>query len=123
MATGTAPHRTRCPKPSGPRQASSSYSTGAPSRGSGPGPACTLLAAIDDATEAALGGCFRGEGDAAGYLGLLREIARRAGLPAGVYTDRHGIVRNDEHWSLAEELAGAQAPTQVGHALRPQPPF
>ena len=61
--------------------------------------------------------------DAAGYLGRLREIARTAGLPAAVYTDRHGIVRNDEHWSLAEELAGAQAPTQVGRALRPQPPL
>ncbi len=41
------------------------------------------------------------------------------GLPAAAYTDRHGIfVRNDAHWTLAEELAGAQEPTQVGRAFR-----
>ena len=33
--------------------------------------------------------------------------------------DRHGIFRrNDDHWSLQEELAGEQSPTQVGQALR-----
>ena len=32
--------------------------------------------------------------------------------------DRHGIFRrNDDHWSLEEQLAGEQTPTQVGHAL------
>jgi hypothetical protein len=29
--------------------------------------------------------------------------------------DRHGIFRrNDAHWSLEEQLAGKQTPTQVG---------
>ena len=33
--------------------------------------------------------------------------------------DRHGIFRrNDDHWSLQEQLAGEQTPTQVGQALR-----
>jgi len=33
--------------------------------------------------------------------------------------DRHGIFRrNDDHWSLPEQLAGEQTPTQVGQALR-----
>ena len=33
--------------------------------------------------------------------------------------DRHGIFRrNDDHWTLTEELAGEQTPTQVGQALR-----
>ena len=83
------------------------------------GPACSLLAAIDDATGTVLAACFRAEEDAAGYLWLLREIARTAGLPAAVYTDRHSIfVRTDKHWTLAEELAGAQAPPQVGRALQ-----
>jgi len=83
------------------------------------GPACSLLAAIDDATGTVLAACFRAEEDAAGYLWLLRKIARTAGLPAAVYTDRHSIfVRTDPHWSVAEQLAGAQAPTQVGRALR-----
>lgn len=41
------------------------------------------------------------------------------GLPAAVYTDGHGIfVRNDPHWTLAEELQGHQDPTQVGRALQ-----
>jgi hypothetical protein len=41
------------------------------------------------------------------------------GLPAAVYTDAHGIfVRNDPHWTLAEQLQGAQDPTQVGRALQ-----
>ena len=83
------------------------------------GPACSLLAAIDDATGTVLAACFRVEEDAAGYLWLLRKIARTAGLPAAVYTDRHSIfVRTDPHWSVAEQLAGAQAPTQVGRTLQ-----
>jgi len=41
------------------------------------------------------------------------------GLPAAVYTDGHGIfVRHDAHWTLAEELQGFQAPTEVGQALQ-----
>ncbi len=83
------------------------------------GPVCTLLAAIDDATGTVLAAGFRAEEDAAGYLGLLRETARTYGAPAAVYTDRHGIfVRTDEHWTVAEQLAGAQDPTQVGRALQ-----
>jgi hypothetical protein len=82
-------------------------------------PVCSLLAAIDDATGAVLGGCFRAEEDAAGYLGLLRTLGQTVGLPAAVYTDGHGIfVRNDSHWTVAEELAGAQEPPQVGRALQ-----
>jgi hypothetical protein len=33
--------------------------------------------------------------------------------------DRHGILRrNDDHWSLQEQLLGKQTPTQVGQALQ-----
>ena len=33
--------------------------------------------------------------------------------------DRHGSLhRNDDHWSVEEQLAGEQTPTQVGQALR-----
>ncbi len=83
------------------------------------GPFCNLLGAIDDATGSVLAACFRAEEDAAGYFWLLREIARTVGLPAAVYTDQHGIfVRNDDHWTVAEQLAGAQEPTQVGRAFQ-----
>lgn len=82
-------------------------------------PVCSLLAAIDDATGAVLTAGFRAAEDAAGYLGLLRTLGRTVGLPAAVYTDGHGIfVRNDPHWTVAEELQGTQEPTQVGRALQ-----
>jgi len=82
-------------------------------------PICSLLGAIDDATSAVLAASFRVQEDAAGYLGLLHTLGRTVGLPAAVYTDAHGIfVRNDAHWTLAEELQGAQEPTQVGRALQ-----
>lgn len=81
-------------------------------------PACSLLAAIDDATGAVLAATFRAQEDAAGYLELLRALGRSVGLPAAVYTDAHGIfMRHDTHWTLAEELQGFQEPTQVGRAL------
>jgi len=81
-------------------------------------PSCSLLGAIDDATGAVLAARFRVQEDAAGYLTLLRTLGQTVGLPAAVYTDQHGIfVRNDAHWTLAEELQGHQDPTQVGHAF------
>jgi transposase len=82
-------------------------------------PVCALLAVIDDATGSVLAACFRAAEDAAGYLSCLREVARTLGLPAAAYTDQHSIfVRNDTHWTLAEQLAGTQDPTQVGRAFR-----
>jgi hypothetical protein len=81
-------------------------------------PSCSLLGAIDDATGAVLAARFWVQEDAAGYLTLLRTLGQTVGLPAAVYTDQHGIfVRNDAHWTLAEELQGHQDPTQVGHAF------
>ncbi len=83
------------------------------------GPACSLLGGLDDATSSVLAACFRVEEDAAGYLWCLRELTGQYGVPAAAYTDKHGIfVRNDPHWSLAEELAGVQEPTQVGRAFQ-----
>src|SRR2546426_9832331 len=41
------------------------------------------------------------------------------GVPWSIYMDQHGALkRNDDHWTLAEELRGAQDPTQVGQALQ-----
>jgi hypothetical protein len=40
------------------------------------------------------------------------------GLPLELYGDRFGaFVRNDDHWSLDEQLAGRQRPTQLGQAF------
>jgi transposase len=81
-------------------------------------PACCLMAAIDDATGKVLVARFFPFEGSSGYLWLLREVVKRYGIPLVMYHDRHGSLhRNDSHWSLEEQLAGRQEPTQVGLAL------
>jgi transposase len=78
-----------------------------------------LLGAIDDATSRVLALHFRPAEDLHGYLTLLQRVAGPHGLPVSLYGDRLGVfVRNDAHWSLEEELEGAQHPTQFGQILR-----
>jgi transposase len=85
----------------------------------GTGTPLVLLGAIDDATSTVLALHFRPAEDLHGYLTLLGRLAARAGLPVTLYGDRLGVfVRNDDHWSLEEELQGAQHPTHFGHVLR-----
>jgi hypothetical protein len=83
------------------------------------GPRLCLVAAIDDATgELLLGGHFVEQECAAAYLRLLRTLVATHGVPWQIYMDQHSALRrNDDHWTLAEELRGAQDPTQVGRAL------
>jgi transposase len=79
---------------------------------------CCLMAAIDDATGKLLAAQFFAFEGTFGYLWLLKEIVKKYGIPMIVYQDRHGALhRNDNHWSLEEQLAGRQEPTQVGLAL------
>jgi len=93
---------------------------GSPHRWFGPdSPPCCLMAAIDDATGAILAARFFLFEGTEGYFWLLRQIVTRYGIPVSIYQDRHGsLKRNDDHWTLEEELAGRQEPTQVGQALR-----
>jgi transposase len=82
-------------------------------------PPCCLMAAIDDATGQILGLHFCEHECSHAYLTLLMQVVRRWGVPCSVYQDKHGsLKRNDDWWSLEEELAGEQEPTQVGLALR-----
>jgi hypothetical protein len=83
------------------------------------GPMLTLVGAIDDASSALLPGAHFVEQEcAAAYLHVLYAVASACGLPASIYMDQHGALkRNDDHWTLAEELRGRQDPTQVGQAL------
>jgi hypothetical protein len=77
------------------------------------------MAAIDDATGAILAARFFLFEGTEGYLWLLRQIVSRYGIPVSIYQDCHGsLKRNDDHWTVEEELAGRQEPTQVGQALR-----
>ena len=86
----------------------------------GRGPMLCLIGAIDDATGELLPGAhFVAQECAAGYLRVLKAMAQEKGLPWSAYMDRHGsLKRNDEHWTLEEELRGVQDPTQVGRALQ-----
>jgi len=85
----------------------------------GRGPRLCLMGAIDDATGEMLPGAhFTEQESTVGYLRVLRDILREKGIPHTVYGDRHSsLKRNDKHWTLEEELAGKQEPTQVGRVL------
>lgn len=80
-------------------------------------PSC-LMSAIDDATGTVVASRFFPFEGSCGYLWLLQCMVERYGIPLSIYQDRHGSLhRNDNHWSLEEELAGHQEPTQVGLAM------
>jgi transposase len=82
-------------------------------------PPCCLMAAIDDATGKLLEAFFIPYECSFGYLKLLQAMVTRSGIPLSIYQDRHGILhRNDDNWTLEEQLAGAQEPTQVGWCLK-----
>jgi transposase len=79
---------------------------------------CCLMAAMDDATGKVVGLLFVEHECSWAYLELLRRVVGCYGIPGSVYQDRHSSLRrNDDFWSIEEELAGRQDPTQVGYAL------
>jgi|SoiMethySBSTD1v2_1073268.scaffolds.fasta_scaffold11088_13 transposase len=83
------------------------------------GPDLVLLGAVDDATSEILALQFRPAEDVHGYATLFRDVFTTHGLPLAVYGDRLNLlVRNDPHWSVEEQLAGAQAPTHLGRMLQ-----
>jgi transposase len=85
----------------------------------GRGPELTLLGFQDDATGQILAAHFQLEPEnTVGYLRALHAMIATHGVPLSLYRDRHCIFqRNDSHWTLAEQLAGKQSPTQLGRAL------
>jgi hypothetical protein len=78
-----------------------------------------LLGAIDDATSQILALTFRPHEDLHGYTVLLRQMLTTHGVPMALYGDGLNVfVRNDRHWSLDEQLRGAQEPTHFGQMLQ-----
>jgi transposase len=78
----------------------------------GRGPWLTLVGGIDDATGLIVGATFRDAEDGVGYLTMIRDMARRYGLPAAIYRDGSSV--------FAPSAPGARRPddsTQVGRAL------
>ncbi len=85
----------------------------------GRGPAMTLHGMVDDASTRVLALHFRPTEDLHGYATVLRQTCTQYGLPLALYGDRLNVfVRNDSHWTLEEELQGAQEPTHFGRMLR-----
>jgi transposase len=83
------------------------------------GPAMTVHGAIDDATNTVLALHFRPTEDLHGYAVVFQQLFTQYGLPLALYGDRINIlVRNDCHWSLDEQLRGAQDPTHLGRILQ-----
>lgn len=85
----------------------------------GRGPMLCLMAAIDDATSDVLpGGHFVEQECALGYFRVLKATVAEKGIPASAYGDQHGsLKRNDDHWTMEEEMRGEQDQTHVGRAL------
>jgi len=85
----------------------------------GRGPALTLIGYQDDATGQVLVCGFQLQPeDTLGYLRQLRALVERHGVPLSLYRDQHGTFqRNDKHWTIEEQMAGRQAPTQLGRVL------
>jgi len=82
-------------------------------------PSCCVMAAIDDATSELLDAFFIPSECSFGYLKLLEHMVTRYGVPCSIYQDRHGSLhRNDDNWTLEEQLNGEQDPTQVGGCLK-----
>jgi transposase len=84
----------------------------------GRGPDLTALGMQDDATGKILAARFFLSETTEGYFHLLQRLLRRFGIPIAFYGDHSGIfVRNDDSWTLEEELAGQRQPTQFGRVL------
>jgi transposase len=85
----------------------------------GRGPRLTALGLQDDASGKILAAQFFPSETSEGYFHLLQSLLRRCGVPLAFYGDRSGIfTRNDDHWTLEEQLAGKRQPTQFGRALQ-----
>lgn len=84
----------------------------------GRGPWMCLMGAIDDATGKILRGAhFIERENSAGYLRVLYDMVRHHGIPLEIYADKHSCLRrNDDNWTLEEQLAGRQEPPQVQRA-------
>src|SRR6202044_868305 len=79
----------------------------------------TALGMQDDASGKILAAQFFPSETSQGYFRLLQSLLRRYGVPVAFYGDRSGVfTRNDDHWSLDEQLAGQRQPTQFGRALQ-----
>jgi len=81
------------------------------------GPACQLIAVIDDATSRVYAR-FVAHDTTEENLRTLQGWLRRYGRPVALYTDKNSIFRSTRPAALAEELRGEPACSQFGRALK-----
>ncbi len=76
-----------------------------------------VMVAVDDATNRVMARFFEGETTHACY-DLMEGWIRRHGVPQSLYVDRDSIYRCERERSVAEEVAGEEARTQFGRAMK-----
>src|ERR1700693_2419752 len=81
------------------------------------GPACQLIAVIDDATSR-IHAQFVEHDTTEENLRTLGGWLRRYGRPVAHYTDKNSIFRSNRPAAISEQLRGARAHSQFGRALQ-----
>lgn len=76
-----------------------------------------LMVAVDDATNRVMARFFEGETTHACY-DLVEGWIRQYGVPQSLYVDRDSIYRCEREQSVAEQVAGEEAKTQFGRAMK-----
>jgi helix-turn-helix protein len=82
----------------------------------GRGPACVLMAYIDDASSRVFARFYDYEGTIPAMDSFQRYV-RHYGLPLAVYTDKHTTYRSPAEPTVEDQLAGMKPQSQFGRAL------
>jgi transposase-like protein len=80
------------------------------------GPACVLMAYIDDASGRVFARFYAYEGTIPAMDSLKRYV-KRYGLPLAVYADKHSTYKSPAEPTIAEQLAGQEPQSQFERAL------
>jgi transposase len=80
------------------------------------GPACVLMAYIDDASSRVYARFYDHEGTIPAMDSFQRYV-RRYGIPLAVYADKHTTYRSPAEPTVEEQLAGTKPQSQFGRAL------
>lgn len=81
------------------------------------GPACTLLAYIDDATSKVLWARFVASEDTINLMRTTGDYLRRYGRPVAYYVDKHSIYKINRDATVDEELRDADPISQFTRAM------
>ena len=82
----------------------------------GRGPACVLMAYIDDASNRVFVRFYAYEGTIPALDSFQRYI-RHYGIPLAIYADKHSTYRSPAEPTVEEQLAGTKPKSQFGQAL------